>query len=154
MNRIVSTEIEIKALEKEIWETLIDFKEFSSWNPFMESVKGVFKEGAQLDVTINPPLSPKLTFHPVITTIEPYREFRWIGHAIHPKLLLGEHIFRLEKIELSSTKFIHVEIITGRLAPLFCGPAMKSAEMGFDKMNRALKLRVEGGSKDQDQNKP
>ncbi len=143
MIKTLHTEIIINAGVEEIWEVLTNFRDFHKWNPFMRRARGVFGIGEKLEVTIYPPMSPRLTFHPVITKIEPFQEFRWIGHALHPKIIEGEHIFKLEECGPDSVKFIHQEFLTGWLTPLFLGPPKKSATMGFTRMNQALKETVE-----------
>lgn len=144
MTRTLTTEIEIGETPEKIWETLTNFREYPHWNPFMIKALGEFRLEARLTVTIHPPMSPRLTFHPIITKIDAPHEFRWIGHAIHPKIITGEHIFRLEQKDGSTTRFVHIEILSGALTPLFMRPVEASARRGFNMMNEALKKRVEG----------
>ncbi len=40
----IKTSIEIEAAPEKIWQELMDFKSYDSWNPFLTQMEGTFKE--------------------------------------------------------------------------------------------------------------
>ena len=79
----------------------------------------------------------------IIKILEPKNEFRWLGSLIFPGIFDGEHIFQLEQINDSKTKFIHRENFSGLLVPLFWKSLNTNTRKGFEEMNEALKERIE-----------
>lgn len=138
------TEISITAPPDRIWHLLTDFASFPQWNPFIRHAVGELREGAQLEVYLQPSGARGMTFHPRILKAEPDRELRWLGHFLIPGLFDGEHIFTIEPLEAGRVRFVQREIFTGLLVPLFMRWMEKDTRRGFEEMNRALKLRAEG----------
>ena len=86
-----------------------------------------------------------------MTTVDPQRELRWVGHFLVPGLLDGEHIFLLGPSAGNKTRFIQHERFSGILTPLFWRNLEKDAEHGFRDMSEALKhfLETSGNVEDQ-----
>ena len=61
-----------------------------------------------------------------------------------PGVFDGEHIFEIEPDGGASCRCIQREEFSGVLAPLVLLMIGKSTKRGFDEMNQALKVRVEG----------
>ena len=127
-----------------IWHLLTDFASYPQWNPFIRSATGEPREGAQLEVYLQPSGTRGMIFRPRILKAESDRELRWLGHFLIPGLFDGEHIFTIEPLEGGSVQFMQREIFTGLLVPLFMRWLEKDTRRGFEEMNRALKLRAEG----------
>ena len=85
-----------------------------------------------------------MTVRPHVLTSEPGRELRWRGHLLIPGLFDGEHIFMIEPLVAGGVRFIQREIITGLFVPLFAHRLETETCRGFEDMNHALKMRVEG----------
>ncbi len=138
------TEIIINAPPERIWDALIDLESFQEWNPFMRRASGNVQVGEQLGVYLKPPGGLGMSFKPRVLKVEPNREFRWLGHLGIPGIFDGEHIFEIEPEGDSSCRFIQREEFRGVLAPLMLLMIGNSTERGFNEMNQALKVRVEG----------
>ncbi len=138
------TSISITAPPSRIWHLLTDFASFPQWNPFIRRAIGEPREGAHLEVYLQPSGARGMTFRPRVLKAEPDRELRWLGHFLIPGLFDGEHIFTIEPLEAGRVRFVQREIFTGLLVPLFMRFLEKDTLRGFEEMNRALKLRVEG----------
>jgi hypothetical protein len=139
----LKTEIEIKGSLDQVWEVLTAFSSFPDWNPFIRKIEGDLKVGSQLEVLIEPPDGKAMTFKPVVKVLEPKTEFRWLGSLLIPGIFDGEHFFQLEQIEINKTQFIHRENFSGLLVPLFWKSLNTNTRRGFEKMNKALKERIE-----------
>ena len=50
--REIKTEVLINATPQKVWAILANFDNYSSWNPFLQSVKCELKVGSKLTVTI------------------------------------------------------------------------------------------------------
>lgn len=137
------TEISITAPPDRVWHLLTDFASFPQWNPFIRRAIGEPREGAQLEVYLQPSGARGMTFHPHVVKAEPDRELRWLGHFLIPGLFDGEHIFTIEPLEAGGVRFVQREIFTGLLVPLFMRWMEKDTQRGFEEMNRALKARAE-----------
>ncbi|MDP3104258.1 MAG: SRPBCC domain-containing protein [Candidatus Methanoperedens sp.] len=134
----------ITAPPSRIWHLLTDFASYPQWNPFIRRASGELREGAQLEVYLQPSGARGMTFRPRVLRAEPDRELRWLGHFLIPGLFDGEHIFTIEPLEAEGVRFVQREIFTGLLVPLFMRWMEKDTRRGFEEMNRALKLRAEG----------
>ena len=142
--REIRTEITINAHADVIWDALIGLASFQEWNPFMRRASGKVQVGERLNIYLKPPGSMGMSFKPRVLKVEPNREFRWLGHLGIPGIFDGEHIFELEPEGDSSCRFIQREEFRGVLAPLMLLMIGNATKLGFDEMNQALKVRVEG----------
>jgi hypothetical protein len=141
MARLIQTSIAIAAPPERVWAVLMDFADYPSWNPFIQSLQGEARVGAPLTATITPPGRNPQTFHPTIIALEPQRVFAWRGTLPIPGLFTGEHRFVLER-SAAGTVFTQSERFTGVLVPLV-GRILAVTEQGFHAMNEALKARAE-----------
>ncbi len=139
----LSTQVEIGASVKTVWSILTDLESFSEWNPFIRQAEGEVKEGRQLRIRIEPPGGKAMMFKPTVTSVEPKREFRWLGHFLLPGLFDGEHIFELSSLGEHRTRLNQRETFKGLLVPLFWSSLDTNTRAGFEAMNAALKERAE-----------
>ena len=146
MARELQSDIEINAPAERVWGVLTDFESFPQWNPFITLLKGEAKVGSRLEVRIAPPGGRAMTFKPTVQTVEPNREFRWLGRVGVPGLFDGEHIFEITPIGDGKVRLVQRERFTGVLAPLLLRMVGDGTRQGFDAMNRALKERAEATS--------
>ena len=84
-----------------------------------------------------------MTFKPVLLKVEKNKELRWIGHLLFPEIFDGEHVFVIEKIDISKVLFRHEEKFSGILVPIFWKSLYQHTRIGFIEMNQALKERLE-----------
>lgn len=139
----IKTVIHIHAPCEYVWNTLMDFKAYPSWNPFIRSIEGIPAPGNSISVTMSPPGSKHpMKFTPSVIKSEANREFRWLGHLFIKGIFDGEHYFIFEKLPNGSTAVHHGERFGGVLTPFLKG-VLKNTETGFKEMNVALKERCE-----------
>jgi hypothetical protein len=143
--RELRREIEIDAPPESVWAVLSDFAAYSEWNPFIRRIGGELREGARLEVRIEPPGARATTFKPTVRAVETNRELRWLGRLLLPGVVDGEHSLRIEPLDGGRSRFVQSERFTGLLVGLVGGTLAKT-EAGFEQMNTALKARVENAS--------
>jgi hypothetical protein len=139
--RQLRSEIEIDAPPERVWAVLTDFPAYPEWNPFIRRISGELREGAKLEVQIQPPGARATTFKPTVRAVETNRELRWLGRLLVPGIFDGEHSFVIEPRE-GHSHFGMSERFSGFLVGFFKGTLAKT-EVGFEQMNAALKARVE-----------
>jgi hypothetical protein len=140
--RELRREIEIDAPPERVWSVVTDFAAYPEWNPFIRRISGELREGASLDVRIEPPGARVTRFEPTVRAVEANRELRWLGRLLLPGVFDGEHSLRIEPLDDGRTRFVQSERFTGILVGLVKGTLAKT-EAGFEQMNTALKARVE-----------
>jgi hypothetical protein len=140
--RELRREIEIDAPPERVWAVVTDFAAYRDWNPFIRRISGEQREGARLEVRIEPPGGRAMTFKPTVRAVAPNRELRWLGRLLLPGVFDGEHSLRIEPLEAGRSRFVQSERFSGVLVGLAKGTLAKT-EAGFDQMNAALKARVE-----------
>ena len=96
--RELRREIDIDAPPAAVWAVLTDTRSYSEWNPFMPHLAGELREGAKLEVRIEPPGGRAMTFKPTVLAVEPDRELRWRGRLLVPGIFDGEHILHIEPL--------------------------------------------------------
>ena len=147
MAKELRTEIEIDAPADRVWRVLTEFDAYPDWNPFLRRASGEVKEGARLEVYMQPSGGRGMTFRPTVIRAEPNREFRWLGHLGVSGLFDGEHSFTIEPLEGDRVRFVQSERFTGVLVPLMLLMIEKDTKRGFEEMNQALKERAEAAQR-------
>ncbi|MCR6652712.1 MAG: SRPBCC domain-containing protein [Cellvibrionaceae bacterium] len=137
------TEIEINASAERVWAALCDFASYPQWNPFIKSVAGRPEQGTWLEIVIQPKDGKQMRFSPAVLAAEPGRELRWLGHFLFAGLFDGEHRFLIEPAGEGKVRFQQSERFSGVLVGLFRSSLDRDTKAGFEKMNQALKARVE-----------
>jgi len=137
------SQIEICASPEKIWIILTDFEKYPQWNPFITRIQGMLREGSVLDVHLQPPGGKGMNMKPVLLTAKPFLELRWKGRFIFRGLLDGEHVFEIKDQGNGTCLFVQHEYFSGLLLWLMEKMLMKNTCRGFNKMNEALKARLE-----------
>ena len=83
-----------------------------------------------------------MTFRPTVLRAEPERELRWLGRLLLPRIFDGEHYFVIEDHE-GGTRLVHGERFHGVLLWFIDANQFRA---DFERMNAALKARVEAGA--------
>lgn len=133
-------EVVINAPADRVWSVLTDVEAYPEWNPFFVKAEGKLAVGNELDVTMQPVGKSAQSFSPEILELEPRRKLVWRGRLGIPGLFDGTHYFFIEPVSASSVKFRQREEFSGIFVP-FVG--FDPYEKGWEKMNAALKRRVE-----------
>ena len=139
----IITEIEINANAECVWSILMDFPAYPNWNPFVRAIAGAPTQGSRLEVCVQPQDKKTMVFRPVILTITPKLEFRWLGRLLFPGIFDGEHYFVITALAPNQVRFTQGEKLSGILVPLFRTTLECNTRAGFEAMNKALKLRAE-----------
>jgi hypothetical protein len=84
-----------------------------------------------------------MLLQPKLLEFDAEREIRWLGSLILPGLVDGEHIFLLEPLCESKTRFVQREEFNGIFMPLIWGWFSSQVRPAFEMMNRALKTVAE-----------
>lgn len=127
-----------------VYEALMDFASYPSWNPMVISLSGTPTVGSQLEAQIKVGSRAPMTFKPTVVAHTPQKEFRWVGMLFAAWIYRGEHYFIVEEAE-EGTRFIHGENFSGVLEPILNGMMGDDLPKAFEAFNLALKERVEGG---------
>lgn len=143
MAKEISTSILINSSPKKIWEILMNFENYSNWNPFILAISGNPKVGNQIEAKIQPPGAKMMVFKPFVLVNESEIEFKWIGKLWVKGLFDGEHRFQLIDNQNGTTTFIQSEKFTGILVPLLRKMLDQNTSKGFISMNEAIKLQAE-----------
>ena len=139
MGKEIKTTILINASIEKVWSILINFSNYSKWNPFIKSIKGQFKVGNKIEVRIEPPGAKAMTFKPIVITYQENKEMSWQGKLMFTGIFDGEHKFRLIDSGNGTTTLIQSEIFKGLLVPLFGKIIETNTKNGFEAMNKKLK---------------
>ena len=143
--REIRTKIDIKASPDQVWNVLMDFDAYPEWNPFVVSINGSGIEGERLAAELQLEGKKPMKISPTVQENDAPNRFSWLGSMGSTSLFAGHHQFELEATD-EGTTFHHYEEFSGALAPMVLKMIQKSTTLGFEKMNRALRVRVEGDS--------
>ena len=140
----IQTQIDIDASPERVWSVLTDFAQYPAWNPFIRSIRGEARVGGWLQVTLGTENEKRVTFRPVVTSVEQTSFLlAWRGTLIAPWLFTGEHKLRLEPLASGRTRFHHGEVFAGLLVPFLRKSLDTTTRRGFELMNEALKQESE-----------
>lgn len=122
-----------------VWALLSDPAEHQAWNPTLRRIEGRFAAGERLRLTMATPTGGAITVQPEVLVADPGRELRWRGRLGLPRILDGEHYFRLAA-ENGGTRLIQGERFRGVLLWVM---DVEPIRAGFERANAALKARAE-----------
>ncbi len=133
---------EIDAPPDVVWDVLLEFDSYPSWNPFIRSIEGEPTEGGRLRIRIDPPESRAMTLTAAVDTVEPNRRLVWTGRLGVPLAFDGYYEFSLEPIDDGErTRLLQRTTVRGALVPVVFD--RDEIERGFRAMNSRLKDRAE-----------
>ncbi|MGE5327045.1 MAG: SRPBCC family protein [Deltaproteobacteria bacterium] len=138
----ILTHIEIDAGAHDVWRVLTDLRAYPEWNSMMSPEGDVLEPGARLHVRVRMGKWLRFTFRPTIRRADYEREFSWRGR-LPARLLQGVHTFSIEPLADQRVRFVHREVFTGWLVPLYMWLMGGWATRAYSKMNRELKARAE-----------
>jgi len=161
----VVTEIDLRASAGRVWSVLTDLASYGAWNPTIESVDGVLKEGERLRLNLRPSALQHPSNGPVralksflvrtwwalngmsipvrVTRLLPERELHWVGALPVPNLFEGEHFFRINERRDGGVRLTQGERYAGLLEPAFREAIEAMNRHAMSAVNRALKGRLE-----------
>jgi hypothetical protein len=115
----LTTKIEIEAAPEAVWAVLSDLPSYPSWSPFIREASGTLAAGERLD-----------------------SELRWLGRLVVRGVFDGEHRFAIEPTA-GGSRLVQEERFTGLLVPFLARGLRRGTLPGFERMNEAVKERVE-----------
>src|SRR5207248_11621579 len=62
--KTLRTQIDIDASAEQVWDTLTNFADYSTWNQFITHLAGTLAPGEPLEVRIEPPGGAAMSFRP------------------------------------------------------------------------------------------
>jgi hypothetical protein len=136
------TEIEIQARPDQVWQVLTSLNSYPEWNPFITLAAGNPKVGEKVDITVRSG-TKEMVLHCIVVRVEPNKELCWKYHVISPVLFRGEHRFIIDQLEGDKVRFIDQEIFNGLLVPAQAKNIDTNSKLGFEAMDKALKVRAE-----------
>ena len=139
----IQTHIDIDAPPERVWTVLADFERYPDWNPFIREIRGDVRQGARLHVRLGPPGGKTTAFTPVVTRVDSGQALAWLGTLGFSWIFAGEHVFRLEPLGESRTRFHQSESFRGVLVPLLRKSLDTDTRRGFERMNEAIKREAE-----------
>jgi hypothetical protein len=138
--RTVTLETPIAAPVEVVWEVLTDLARYGEWNPFITSIEGDLRPGAELRATFQLPGRRPHTFTPTVTAVEPEKRISWLGRLWLPGLVDAAHSFELTT-GTTGLVFVHREDFRGLLVPTL-GGLVRDTQAAFAGMNDALSRRA------------
>lgn len=142
--KVIRTEIVIRASKEVVWKILTDTNKYKEWNPFIISMEGEIKSGSTL---INKMKNGDGTmkFKPKVLKVVPFEYFEWLGSLFIPGLFDGRHYFKIEDAGEGYVKLLHGETFSGIFSSYILRKIGEDTRGNFIKMNQALKDRAESG---------
>jgi hypothetical protein len=134
--KLIETSIQTNASPAEVWDILMDFPSYPSWNPMVVGIRGEAGLGRRLQTTIAMKGGRRMNFSPTVVEYEPGRRFGWLGQLWLRGLFDGLHRFEVEPNGVGTT-FVHSEEFRGLFPPLL-GRLLKDTHEGLEAMNEAL----------------
>jgi hypothetical protein len=131
-----SSEIEIAAAPKVVWDVLTAFDRWPTWNPDVKSmsIEGPVAEGSQFRWKAGPG-----TITSTIRHVDPPREIAWTGRTFGIKAI---HVWRLES-RSGETIVKTEESYEGLVARLLRGSLQKTLDSALANGLRHLKAETE-----------
>ena len=145
----IETELFISHSPEKVWAALIDFEEYSNWNPFVFEAKLTKpdlggRKGEALLIKVNSPdgkcqnNKPKIyNFKVYLNIFEADKMMAWAGRPLLPWVFSGVHYFRLTPSG-GGTLLTHGETFKGIIPQLMRKKILGEFPQGYNKMNRAL----------------
>lgn len=67
-----------------IWETLVGFEDYDAWNPFVTRASGVARQGAAVELRLEPPGAKAVDTTATIVILRPGRKLRLQSRLVAP----------------------------------------------------------------------
>lgn len=137
----VEADVLIARPPSDVWKVISDSAAYSSWNPFITSVDGSFKEGSTIRIVLGAG-SDATIFNPTVLVVRKDEGICWRGSVGIRGLFDGKHCMHLENAN-GGTHFVQTEHFSGLLVGKMTENVIAETEHNFQAMNAAVKQRVE-----------
>jgi hypothetical protein len=144
--RELRTEIQISAPIDEVWRVLTDFDHWRDWNPMVNQASGSASVGSKLNITMRGPnAEDAMKYQPTVLEANPPKSFRWRATMMSGLLFTNDRVFELKEID-GGTELVNKEEFSGLMVPLFWNKLNQFVVPMLEKMNKALKDKMEAKS--------
>lgn len=140
--REIKTEIQIAARPSEVWNVLTEFNSWKEWNPTILLAEGTATIGSKLNITINGNGKGDANYQPNVLESSIPNSFRWRVNMMADFIFKNDRVFILQNRQ-GGTYLIHKEEFSGMMVPLMWGMFEDFVGPTLEKMNEALKKKVE-----------
>jgi hypothetical protein len=142
MSKQLISSVEIDAPASVVWQMLVDFDAFATWNPFITSAEGPVQVGGRLTLRMQPMTGSAVTLRPTVVEVVEGRRLRWQGRFKVRGLFDADHLFVVEPRGADS-RLVQQEKFSGLLVPFLQRSLDRGTLPAFHAMNKALKERAE-----------
>ncbi|MFK7873712.1 MAG: SRPBCC family protein [Oligoflexales bacterium] len=140
--REIQTTIEISAPLQKVWDILVNFDEWSDWNPTVSKAGGQADLDSFLDITMKGDNCEDMSYKPQIIELQQPYFLRWRATMVAGFIFTNDRVFELKE-ENGKTIFTNKECFSG-LVMLLSWKKMNSFVLPIlEKMNTALKDTAE-----------
>jgi len=141
--RELRAEIHISAPIEQVWRVLTDFDHWKDWNPMVNQASGTASVPSKLKLTMRG-LDSKdaMKYEPIVLEVEPPKYLRWRATMMSGFMFTNDRVFELQE-ENGGTEVINREEFSGLMVPLFWNKMNQFVVPMLEKMNNALKDKME-----------
>jgi hypothetical protein len=143
MSKELISSIDIEAPAEKVWELLIDFTAYPTWNPFITRAEGPVEVGGRLTFRMQPVGGSAVTLRPTVVEVVEGHRLRWHGRLGVRGLFDADHLFILESHGATRSRLVQREQFNGLLVPFVQRSLDRGTLPAFHAMNTALKDRAE-----------
>jgi hypothetical protein len=143
MSKKLVSSIDIAAPAERVWEVLVDFAAFPSWNPFITQAEGRLEVGSRLTLRMQPVGGSAVTLRPTVVEVVDGQRLRWQGRLGVRGLFDADHLFIVEPLGGAESRLVQQEQFSGLLVPFLQRSLDRGTLPAFHAMNAALKDRAE-----------
>src|SRR5215207_10570305 len=117
MSKELISSIDIEAPAEKVWELLIDFTAYPTWNPFITRAEGPVEVDGRLTLRMQPVGGSVVTLRPTVVEVVEGHRLRWQGRLGVRGLFDADHLFILEPQGAAASRLIQQEQFSGLLVP-------------------------------------
>jgi hypothetical protein len=143
MSKELISSIDIEAPAEMVWELLIDFTAYPTWNPFITRAEGPVEVGGRLTFRMQPVGGSAVTLRPTVVEVVEGHRLRWHGRLGVRGLFDADHLFILASHGATRSRLVQREQFSGLLVPFVQRSLDRGTLPAFQAMNTALKDRAE-----------
>ena len=143
MSKELQSSIDIEAPTQKVWDLLVDFAAYPTWNPFITRAEGPIEVGGRLTLRMQPVGGSAVTLRPTLVEVVEGHRLRWRGLVGVRGLFDADHQFIVEPRGVAGSRLVQQEHFSGLLVPFFRRSLDRGTLPAFHAMNAALKDRAE-----------
>ena len=143
MSKELQSSIDIEAPAQKVWDLLVDFAAYPTWNPFITRAEGPVEVGSRLTLRMQPVGGSAVTLRPTLVEVVEGHRLRWRGLVGVRGLFDADHQFIVEPRGAAGSRLVQQEHFSGLLVPFFRRSLDRGTLPAFHAMNAALKDRAE-----------